>query len=244
MKKYVVLNWKANPDTLVNASKLLGEYLKLDYKKVDLVVCSPTPFLFALKNKKIKLGAQDVSSFDGGAHTGEVTASALKSVGVKYCIVGHSERRRMGETTEEIVKKIKLLTKNNIIPILCIGERERGLNGEHFTEISDMLTESIKDLPKKSLTNIIVAYEPIWAISTENNGAITSEVLSETIIYIKKILSDIVGRKIASNIKIIYGGSVDEKIVKELSSTESLDGFLVGKAGLKSNSVKKIFENI
>lgn len=242
MKKYIVANWKANPNTLLDASRLINEYLKLDRKSVDLIVCPPYTFLSVFKNTKIKLGAQNISSFDSGPYTGEVTASMLKSVGIKYCIVGHSERRKMGETTEDITRKLRLLLKNNITPILCIGEKVRGTNGEHFSEISENLIQSIKDLPKKSISNIIVAYEPLWAISTENNGAITCEMLNETIIFIKKVLSDFVGRKFASNIKIVYGGSVDDKTIKDLNHSESLDGFLIGKASLKSTSLKKILQ--
>lgn len=214
MKKYIFANWKANPLTFVEAKKLLGEYLKIDRKKADIIVCPPASFIFGLKNKKIKIGAQDVSCFLNGSHTGEVTAPMLKSIGVSYCIVGHSERRKKGETDEVVAEKLKLLLKNKITPILCVGEKQRGGDGEHFNEITNMLLSAIKDVPKKMITNIVIAYEPVWAISTEKNGAITPEILNESLIFIKKILNDFAGKQIASKVLIIYGGSVDAKVVK------------------------------
>lgn len=239
MKKILyVANWKANPKTLLEAKKEIAIIKKQKPKNADLVICPPTAFLYPLAKEGLSLGAQDVSIFKDGSHTGEITVSMLKSIGAKFCIVGHSERRSRGESSSDIALKIKLLLSAKIIPIVCIGEHARGGDGEHFNEIRSMLTASLDGLNKKEKKQVIVAYEPIWAISTEHNGAIDASALEETVIFIKKLLKDMTEEKTVSN-KVLYGGSVDQKNVKEFSLTP-VDGFLIGKMSIKANTFLKI----
>lgn len=243
-KKLVIANWKSNPKTLKEAISLFSSFKNLKNTSSDIVVCAPLPFLGNIKSGLIKVGAQNVSINSEGPFTGEVTASMLKSVGVTYCIVGHSERRKMGETSLEVSLKAKKLLKEKITPIVCVGEKERGQNGEHFEEISSILLASIQNIPKNQLSGIIVAYEPLWAISTENKGVIDAATLQETIIFFKKILTDYAGKLIASKVTIIYGGSVDSKNALEILQNGGVSGFLVGKASLSIKTFGPILDAV
>jgi len=243
-KTLVIANWKANIESLKEVTNFILEIKKKTQKNQEFILCAPFVFAAAIKSKGVTLGAQDVSNVTRGSHTGEVTAKMLKSVGVQYCIVGHSERRKRGETDQMVSEKVKNLLKGKITPILCIGEKIRGLNGEHFEEISNMLLSSLKDVPKASLASIVVTYEPVWAISTEKNGATDPETVREAIIFIKKVLTDHLGKKIASKVKVIYGGSVDPKNVREIKNVGTAEGFLIGKASLNPKSFLQISENL
>lgn len=246
MKKVlVVANWKATPASSKEALKFVLDLKKVKKKNQDVVICSPSVFIDTVKKAGgVVFGAQDVSVVDGGSFTGEVTASMLKSLGVRFCIVGHSERRKMGETGEAIGVKIKQLLKNGIIPIVCIGESLRGSDGEHFKEIARLIQESLVSIPKKSLTSLVLAYEPLWAISTQMQGGIDPEALNETILFIRKELNDFLGAKIASSVRIIYGGSVDQKNVTELLTQGGAEGLLIGKASQKIATFQKIIEKV
>lgn len=243
-KTLLIANWKANPVSVKEAIKLFSLIKKIKKTNQDVVVCLPGTYIGFVKGGAVKIGAQNVSEKNSGPYTGEVAASMLKSVGASYCIVGHSERRKMGEDNNMISEKIKNLLKVNIIPILCIGEKERGHNGEHFKEITDMLLSSIVSIPKKNLEKIVLAYEPLWAISTENKGAMDADAVHETVIFLKKVLNDALGKNISSKIKIIYGGSVDSKNAKEIIEKSGADGFLVGRASLSFKSFKAISDSI
>lgn len=235
-----VANWKANPKTLKEAEKEISLIKKQKPKYADLIVCPPYPFLQSIAKSNISLGAQNVSICKEGPHTGEITASMIKSVGAGFCIVGHSERRALGETSQEVSMKMKALFKIGIKPILCIGEHSRGGDGEHFQEITKILTNSLEGLSKQEIKHVIVAYEPVWAISSEHNGAIDPHMLEETTIFIKKVLKDLTGEKVVTN-KILYGGSVDSKNIKSFLLS-GVDGFLIGKMSLKASSLVKIMQ--
>ena len=240
----MIANWKATPDSLKVALKNLSLISKISSPGVSKIICAPFVFLHLIKSKSLIAGAQDVSTFSEGAHTGEVTAKMLASLGVKYVILGHSERRRNGETREVIKEKIFRALSTGLIPVVCIGEKERDNDGEFFGILREELHVLFKGVPKKDLSKIVVAYEPIWAISTENKGAIDSIVLRETLIFIRKIMHDIVGNKDASKIKIIYGGSVDYKNAKEIVREGGAEGFLVGKASQTPALFEKLLKSI
>jgi triosephosphate isomerase len=237
-----IANWKANPGTFKDAKALFDGIKKIKNKNQEIVICAPFTYVGLLKASAIKSGAQSVSEISGGAYTGEVTAEMLRSVGVAYCIVGHSERRKRGESSTEVSEKIKQLLKYKITPILCVGEKARGHNGEHFEEITHMLLASIAGIPKSQLSNLVLAYEPLWAISTEKNGSMDAEMIHETMLFLRKVLTDTLGKKIAQNIRIIYGGSVDSKNAHDVLTKGMAQGFLVGKAGLNIKSVLQISE--
>lgn len=233
----IIANWKMNPQTKKNAEIIFGSIsnsLK-DIKRIDVVICPPHPFLFLkdkIKNKKIHLGSQDVFFEKNGPYTGEVSASMLKDFGVEYVIVGHSERRMLGDTNQTINKKILAIFKSKMAPIFCIGEKKRDVNGFYLSFIKEQITEGLIGVSKSQMKNMVIAYEPIWAIGSGAERVATSREFIEIRIFIKKIIADLYDIKTANEIKIIYGGSVHplntEAFIKEGES----DGLLVGRDSL------------
>lgn len=180
------------------------------------------------------LGAQNVSKFTSGTHTGEVSAELLKSHGVCFCIVGHSERREEGETDEEIKEKVLRLMEQGIIPILCIGEtfRERQ-EGEYTDVIINELTTVTDALSEEQKNRLIIAYEPVWAIGT----GVTPQIDEiEEVLYIIK--------QIAPNCKILYGGSANEKNVEALKMVKGIDGYLLGGLSLKPSNLQLFIDKL
>ena len=215
-KKIIVANWKMNPKSLVIAKAILEPIKKTFQRsnfngKKSVVICPPYSYfgIFEKMPKSISLGAQDLSIYKNGALTGEVGGDMLKSVGVDFCIIGHSERRAMGDTSEIISQKISRALENKITPIICFGEKTRDSEGQFFSDIRSILESTLSGVSKANASKIVLAYEPLWAISTEKNGAITSELLQETSIFIRRTLSELYGNKIGVKIPILYGGSVN-----------------------------------
>lgn len=246
-KKIIIANWKMNPEGAKEASKLFTFGKDLSKKsKAKIIICPPFPFISLFKEKKsenFSLGAQDLFYEKKGSYTGEVSASILKSLDVSYVIVGHSERRKLGETNELIAKKVSASIKAKITPILCIGEKERDAEGAFFGFIKEEILASLKLVSKKDIKKVIIAYEPLFAISTEGKGAMDAHSIYETVIFIKKVLSDKFGES-STGVKIIYGGSVDKKNIKDVLFVGGCDGALVGKASLSPQSFEAIIKNI
>ncbi|MEK7113432.1 MAG: triose-phosphate isomerase [Patescibacteria group bacterium] len=245
MKKIVVGNWKMNPSSLKEAENLFEKIVKLmpRLKNTEVVVCPPVLFIEELEeiSKKIKIGAQNVSSEKEGSYTGEVSAKMLKNMRVKHVIVGHSERRKIGETDIDVNRKIKATLSSSLVPVLCIGEEVRDEDNKYFDFIKTQLRDSLENISKSDITKIIVAYEPVWAIGTGASAATATEFF-EMGIFIKKVLSDKFGLKVVSKIRIIYGGSVDEKNAEEFIKIGKADGFLIGRASLNAEKFSKIIK--
>lgn len=235
----VIGNWKMNPSTLEKAERLLLDIKKALHKKnttAQVGIASPFPFISAIRKlsakTRISIAAQDVSYEESGAHTGEVSVAMLKSLDVKYVIVGHSERRAAGETDEIITKKVTYVLKNGLVAVVCIGERMRDSQGDYFSFVESQLKSVIAKLPKAQMNRLVVAYEPVWAIGTGKNA--TSEDVQEMKLFIQKVISDTLDRSIVSKVRIIYGGSVNKDNAKEILEVGHADGFLVGGASLKA----------
>lgn len=246
MSKMIVIgNWKMNPLSLKEAEKLFTNISKSisNTKKTEVVICPPFLYLEKLKkiSKKVLLGAQDSFWEDSGAYTGEISGEMLYSIGVRYVIVGHSERRVMGENNQDVNKKIKALIKSGITPVVCIGEVKRDENHEYLNFIKTQIDECLNGVSKNSLSKIIIAYEPVWAIGLGASPA-TSEEFREMNIFIKKILSDKFGAKELSNIRVIYGGSVDGKNAGDFIKEGHADGFLPGRASLDPKKLSEIIK--
>lgn len=255
MKKLIIANWKMNPQTANEAAKLsagVDNFARKNGKKI--VICPPLVYLEALSRKiKSDLGAQDVSSESvsaGTSRTGEVSAKMLKNLGVKYVIAGHSERRKLGETNETINKKIKEALKNNLRVIFCVGEQSRMEGEDYLRFIREELGAGLNKIPSKFLKNIIIAYEPIWAISSAGRargGAKyhpdTPEDAYQMSVYIRRVLVSLFGKS-AINIPVLYGGSVDEKNAREFLEKGSADGLLVGRASWSAKSFNALLKNI
>ena len=234
-----------NPLTLKEAEKLFSGVARevSRAKKTDIIICPPVVFLNKLakiRTSKIKLGAQDAFPGDVGAFTGEVSGEMLYNLGARYVILGHSERRELGETNIIINKKIKNSIVAGLRPVLCVGENSRDGNHEYFNFVKNQIEECLAGISKNSISKIIVAYEPVWAISsTPDRKDATPHDSLEMAIFIRKILSDKFGKD-SANMKILYGGSVSEKDAGEFLQDGGVDGLLAGRASLDASKFSHI----
>ncbi len=241
MKKLIAANWKMNvPD--------MRRWRSLRIPRgVEVVICPPFSFLSDVRCQMsdVKLGAQDVFWENKGAYTGEVSPAMLKNLGVKYVIIGHSERRQyLKETDEMINKKVSAALKAGLKVILCVGEnlatRKRGLEtAKNF--VKNQLQNDLKGMTKNyklKARSLIIAYEPVWAISTSGTGKICSPTDAlEMVKFIKFILHS---KFYILNSRVLYGGSVDSKNISDFVKYEDIDGALVGASSLKAEEFKKI----
>lgn len=250
-KKIIIGNWKMNPLLSKDAEKLFTDVAKniSAIKKTEVVICPPVLYLEKLKkiSRKIILGAQDAFPGETGAFTGEVSAEMLYSFGVRYIILGHSERRAMGESDDEVNKKIKGALVAGLRPILCVGEVERDAEHNYFNLIKTELETDLSGISKNLIPKVIIAYEPIWAISTTiDRRDATPKDSEEMVIFIRKILFDKFGKE-SSPVRILYGGSVSDKDAKDFLQNGGVDGLLVGRASLdakKFGEIVKICETL
>ena len=243
-KKVIAGNWKMNmlPNEAISFIEELTPLVKNTENEV--ILCVPYTDLFysllTAQGTNIKIGAQNMHFEDNGAYTGEVSAKMLKSIGVEYVIIGHSERRQyFAETDETVNKKVKKALQENLKPIVCVGEtleeREAGKTSEIITNQTEKALEGIDE---KQLENIIIAYEPIWAIGTGKTA--TSEDANNSIKQIRNKIMEIYGQNMSKRVIIQYGGSVKSTNAKELFTTSDIDGGLVGGASLKAEEFSKI----
>lgn len=240
-KKIVAGNWKMNKN-LEEGKTLASEIVKrADSLKNDAIMVLATPFIHLTEvsailngSKNIFLGAQNCNDHESGAYTGEISVAMLKSVGVKYVIIGHSERREYyGETNEWLAKKLDIVLANGMTPIFCCGEPLEIRDKEtHVAYVQKQLTESLFHLSKEDLLKVVIAYEPIWAIGTGRNA--TAEQAQEIHAEIRGHLAEKYGNDIADQISILYGGSCKPSNAKELFEGKDVDGGLIGGASLKA----------
>jgi triosephosphate isomerase len=250
MKKHIlVANWKNHPDSLPKAALILKGLSKhaAVYKKITTFVAPPFAY-FETVSKGIKsfaiLGSQDIFFANEGTYTGAVTPDIFKSFGVKLSIIGHSERRALGETNEVASDKIKAALKAGITPLLCVGEIERNEAGDHFEFIREQLRLSLEGVRRKDdAGKLVIAYEPVWAIGKKAKEAMQPDDLSQMHIFILKVLTDIFGRESAEQIPILYGGSVDPSNARALLES-GVSGFLVGRASLDPEAFFAIAETL
>lgn len=238
-KKIVAGNWKMNTD-LDQAIDLTRQIRLSDFNKnTQLILIPPFPFLYSVvettNNSVIQVGAQNCSKESSGAFTGEVSAQMLASLNVKYVLVGHSERRTyFKESHSELADKINQCFSNNLIPIFCCGELlEERKNENHFEVVKQQLSESLFHLSTDQIRNIIVAYEPVWAIGTGETA--TPFQAQEMHLYIRNFLAKKYGETVAKSISILYGGSCNPANAKELFALPDVDGGLIGGASLKAS---------
>lgn len=211
-------------------------------KKTEVVICAPFIYLSSLKNilGKISLGAQDAFWGEAGPFTGEISAGMLADLGIKYVIIGHSERRTLGETNIDINKKIKSALSFGLIPIVCVGDKERDENHGYFNIVKNQIEECLDGVKKELLGKMIIAYEPVWALSTTiPRKDATSADSREMAVFIRKILTDKFGVKTKMP-TIIYGGSANDKNCEDFLTNGGVNGLLSGVASLNAEKFLQI----
>ncbi len=248
----IAANWKMNNDEY-SSKKLAYEFLKLLDRKNDnktlKILCVPFPFLSSIDNMcggtdSVFVGAQNCSSFEQGAYTGEVSTLMLKSLGIKYVIIGHSERRELfSETNEEIFNKTTQSIEKQISPIFCCGEplsvRNKGI---HVDYVLNQLQKTVLKLNKESFKKVIIAYEPIWAIGSGITAK--NEDIKEMHGAIRDSIKNKYGSSISKSTSILYGGSVKAINAKEIFDLEDVDGGLIGGASLEAQEFIDIVNSI
>lgn len=251
-KILVIANWKMTPNTLVEAKtkmsiiKRFSEKMKL----TETVICPPSTFIAPLAQMaggvkgKVKIGSQDVSKFESGAHTGEVSALMLKSTGVSYVIVGHSERRTMGEDATLVAQKLQKALAGGMTGVVCIGETERDSEAEYLSVIKSQLKDVLVYMSRQQFASLVIAYEPLWAVNNSRNTAITPHEIHQIVILIRKYLKDNWGESIASIVKIVYGGSVTPDNAQDLVHNGEVDGLLIGRASWQPEDLKSICQSL
>lgn len=247
-RKVIAGNWKMNNDLQQSISLIEELKNKLEKKSIncDVIICPPFTSLSEAKKfvegSVIKLGAQNMFYEDSGAYTGEISAQMLKSVGCEYVIIGHSERRTIfGEKDEMINKKIRKALSQRLKPIFCVGEtleeREKDITEK---VIKKQIEKGLMDVTPDEILDVIIAYEPVWAIGTGRTA--TPQQAQEVHQFIRKLLTNMYSKDFANMIIIQYGGSVKPENAKELLSQKDIDGALVGGACLKADSFIGIIE--
>ncbi len=245
MKILIVANWKLNPTSQKDALHLFGAIKKsisknLQVKNIEVVICPP--FVYLPLFKGLTLGAQNVFYKEKGAFTGEVSPQMLKDLKVKYVILGHSEvRKYLNETDEIINKKIKAVLDTGLNPILCVGEKE---GEDKVVVLQQQITEGLKGILnlKSKILNLVIAYEPVWAIGTGKNCSIDETMSS--IIFIRSIIAKLYNRELATKIKILYGGSVKSENSASYIKEAGANGLLVGGASLDPEEFTKIVKSV
>ena len=238
-KKIVAGNWKINtlPAEGVELANGVAAGRKDVWVCVTLIVCPPFTHLSSvietLKGSNVEVGAQDCATEVKGAYTGEESAEMIAALGCKYVILGHSERRQYyGETSETLNKKMARAYENNLTPIYCVGENlEEREAGRHFDVCKAQIEEVVFNLTEEQFANLVIAYEPVWAIGTGKTA--TADQAEEIHAYIREVLRSKFGAK-AEECSILYGGSCKPSNAEEIFSKENVDGGLIGGAALKA----------
>lgn len=239
-KKLMVANWKMNPvdgKTALTWFKKIQTVAHKNAKVIETVVCPPAVYLQSLQSvvtdRSCVLGAQDCFWEASGSFTGEISPEMIFNARARYAIIGHSERRELGETNDMVNKKMKKILQYPLLVIMCVGEKKRSDNGAHFKEIKKQLSECLKDIPETLYDRIIIAYEPIWAIGKDAKRPATAEECFEMITVIRRSIAEITNNpSIGQDIKVLYGGSTNTTNTGEFLTVGGADGLLVGRASL------------
>ncbi|EXJ22668.1 Triosephosphate isomerase [Alkalibacterium sp. AK22] len=248
MRKPIIAgNWKMNKTSTEAASFIDGVLGKIPASdKVDAVIGAPSLFLQSLidltVDTDLKIAAQNCYFEDEGAFTGEISPKALQDIGAAYVIIGHSERRELfHETDEEINKKAHAVIKHNMVPIICVGETlEQKEAGQTNTLVADQVKAALAGLSGDQVKDVVIAYEPIWAIGTGKTA--TAEDANDTISVVRQTVASIYSQDVADAVRIQYGGSVKPANIKELMAQPDIDGALVGGASLEADSFLQLLE--
>lgn len=247
MKALIIANWKMNPPTMRDAKKLLEATKKAVERapSVSVIVAPPALYLRELrssyKGKKITFAAQNAHAEAKGSFTGEISMLQVKDAGAGHVIIGHAERRAAGETNDDTRKKIAAALATGLTPIFCVGEAKRGESGEYFDFVRDQLRDGLGGTLPAKISKIIIAYEPVWAIGA--TVAMSPRDMHEMAIFIRKTIVDLHGAS-GHSVKILYGGSVEEKNAPDMLKHGDVDGLLVGRASTETDRIALLLEAI
>lgn len=247
MKPLIVANWKCNPTSLAEAKELFNSVKNgvKNIKNVEMVICPPFIYLEGLKSdSNLKIGAQDSFCENCGPFTGAISVKMLKNLGCQYIIIGHSERREHFKETDLMInKKIKAVLRERLKPILCVGETEKHKNKRGFSIIiKTQLEKGLRKIPQTQMSEVIIAYEPVWAIGT---GKPCQPVQAQvTNLFIRKIISRLYSRNLAEKIPVLYGGSVNRENAINYLKESGMKGLLIGGASLKPEEFIGIVKDV
>lgn len=251
MKQLIVANWKMNPQKGSDAQKLFKSIDKVSakLKNTETVICPPLVYLQSLGELVTKrscvLGAQDAFWEHEGAFTGQVSPDMIFYAKARYVIVGHSERRGLGETDEMVNKKIKSILQFPLIPILCVGEEKRDDDLHYIKQVKQQVHEALHGLDHEQISRVVIAYEPVWAIGTKAKTSCSPAECREMMQIIRQTLADILKDTVqAKNIPLIYGGSVDEMNASSFIVDGLAQGLLIGRASLEAKTFSAILKKV
>ncbi|MDQ5958007.1 MAG: Triosephosphate isomerase [Patescibacteria group bacterium] len=245
---FVVANWKMNPETPREAKALAGQVKRMSggLTKVKTIICPPNIYLPLLvpprPSKKLFWGVQDGEVENKGSYTGGVSLAMGRNSGASYCIVGHAERRAKGETDKIIREKIQTALRLGLKPIVCIGEDKRDNHGEYLEVLRRQIGNCLGDLKKNYYADIMIAYEPVWAIGGGAGLADNPENFLHNALFIRKIFASMAGNETALSLPVLYGGSVNPKNAQDFIKEGRADGLLVGRESLVPEHFKQILQ--
>ena len=246
-KVIVVANWKMNPASFREAKKLFEAERKAAEKSrgAGVVIAPPAIFLrelsLAYRGSKVAFAVQNAHFEAGGAHTGEISLAQAKDARAKYVIVGHAERRAEGETDDDARKKVAAALSLKMTPILCVGESSRTDEGEQYDVVREQLRAGLADVAASSLSRVLLVYEPLWTIGKQT--AMNPREMHQMAIFIRKCVVESHGEG-GRSLKILYGGSVDEKNAAAMLREGDVHGFLVGRASVRAEEFAKLLQAI
>ncbi len=248
-KKLIIANWKMAPQSLNEAKKTFAtlKRTKFSTKSAKVVICPPSIYFADLvknyRGSTFAFGAQNVYVNDNEATTGEISVGMVRDLGAEFVIVGHAERRAMGETNEIVAQKLVHVLDAGLTPILCVGEIMRDMQGSYLRFVEQQLVESLSLIDKKQIQKVVIAYEPLWAMGA-GHSAVENREIHQMSIFIKKILVSQFGRKIGMAVSIIYGGSVDADNCAAILKEGEVDGLLIGRASLNPHTFSDVLKKI
>jgi len=247
MKALIVANWKMNPPTFREAKALFEETKRMTglTKGISVVVAPPAIFLRGLtggqRKGRVAFGVQNAHFETAGSHTGEISMAQARNAKATYVIVGHAERRAMGELNGDTQKKVAAALTAQMTPILCIGEKTREANADHFNVVREQLRTALLDISENKLSKIIIAYEPVWAIGA--SAAIKPRDMHEMSIFIRKTIVEKFG-EVGHSIRILYGGSIDATNAGDMLRNGEVKGLLVGRASANIKTMTELLRAV
>lgn len=247
-KHVVIGNWKMNPASAEDAKRIARKTRTVasTLKRTEVVACPPFAFIplgaSCTSVKNFALGAQSASVDETGAHTGDVSAAMLKSLGVEYVIVGHSEQRAAGDTNDAISRRMSRVLEVGMTAVVCVGEKTRDESGSHFEFLREQIKNTFSGIPENKAKDIVLAYEPVWAIGAKE--AMAPEQVYEMSIFVKKVFADVFGQEAAMKLKVLYGGSVNSRNAADIMNIGKVDGLLVGRESVNTPGFTELLKAV